>query len=234
MQAVCRFPWQISQGKRLLPCIPWYSDRGRCRVSVAEATAKVAQIQAQLSGWYTKFNDRLASAYDPDLNRTVYRNLGRVNKWGIDASLAYSAAKELTIYAFGSWNKSKIQDDVLNGECNSAQVTAGTFGCTTVGIRPEHLEIVGNSGGQWTGNVIHTEKLGADSFLYLDVGGDEPVERAQALEVLAGVMDGLVQALRAVFEGHDRLGELFGGQVGQRDRIHYQVLRSAAGSLSGG
>jgi multiple sugar transport system ATP-binding protein len=52
---------------------------------------------------------------------------------------------------------------------------AEPFGCTTVGIRPEHLEIVGNSGGQWTGNVIHTEKLGADSFLYLDVGGDEPM-----------------------------------------------------------
>jgi multiple sugar transport system ATP-binding protein len=49
------------------------------------------------------------------------------------------------------------------------------FNCTTVGIRPEHLEIVGNGGGQWTGSVIHTEKLGADSFLYLDIGDDEPM-----------------------------------------------------------
>ena len=52
---------------------------------------------------------------------------------------------------------------------------AAPFNCATVGIRPEHLEIVGNGGGQWTGTVIHTEKLGADSFLYLDVGGDEPM-----------------------------------------------------------
>jgi multiple sugar transport system ATP-binding protein len=52
---------------------------------------------------------------------------------------------------------------------------AAPFNCTTVGIRPEHLEIVGNGGGQWTGTVIHTEKLGADSFLYLDVGGEEPM-----------------------------------------------------------
>ena len=51
---------------------------------------------------------------------------------------------------------------------------AAPFGCTTVGIRPEHLEIA-EAGGQWTGTVIHTEKLGADSFLYLDIGSDEPL-----------------------------------------------------------
>ncbi|WP_246104869.1 TonB-dependent receptor [Sphingomonas xanthus] len=91
------------------------------------------KVQAQLSAWYTKFDDRLASAFDPDLNQTVFRNLGRVNKWGIDGSLAYAPIKELTIYTFGSWNKSKIKDDVANGACNSAQVTNGTFGCTVVG-----------------------------------------------------------------------------------------------------
>ena len=48
-----------------------------------------SKIQAQLSGWYTKFTNRTASAFDPELNLSVFRNLGTVNKWGIDGSVAY-------------------------------------------------------------------------------------------------------------------------------------------------
>jgi iron complex outermembrane receptor protein len=75
-----------------------------------------SKVQAQVSTWYTRFTDRLASAYDPELNATVYRNLGRVNKWGIDGSVAYQPIKEVTLYAFGSWNKSKIKDNILLSE----------------------------------------------------------------------------------------------------------------------
>jgi iron complex outermembrane receptor protein len=74
-----------------------------------------SKIQAQLTGWYTKFNNRLASAYDPELNDTVYRNLGRVNKWGVDGSIAYEPVRELTLYAFGSWMRSKIKDNIQIG-----------------------------------------------------------------------------------------------------------------------
>nr|WP_294849454.1 TonB-dependent receptor [uncultured Sphingomonas sp.] len=84
-----------------------------------------SKIQAQLAGWFTKFNDRLASAYDPELDRSVYRNLGRVDKYGVDGSIAYTPAKEFTVYAFGSWNKSKIKDNVQIGggtgfDCDNA------------------------------------------------------------------------------------------------------------------
>jgi len=75
-----------------------------------------SKIQASLAGWYTKFNNRLASAYDPELDKTVYRNLGRVNKWGIDGEIAYEPIRELTLYAFGSWMRSKIQDNIQIGK----------------------------------------------------------------------------------------------------------------------
>jgi len=74
-----------------------------------------ANIQAQLSGWYTHFTNRQASAFDPELNVSVFRNLGTVNKWGIDGSIAYEPIKQITLYAFGSWNKSKIQDNIQTG-----------------------------------------------------------------------------------------------------------------------
>jgi len=84
-----------------------------------------SKIQAQFAGWFTKFNDRLASAYDPELDRTVYRNLGRVDKWGIDGSIAYEPIRELTLYAFGSWMRSKIKDNIQIGRFGSgaSQVT---------------------------------------------------------------------------------------------------------------
>ncbi|MNT74375.1 hypothetical protein D3C72_2131890 [compost metagenome] len=42
------------------------------------------------------------------------------------------------------------------------------------------------------------------------IGGDEPVERTYALETFAGVVDGLVHAIRAKSQDLDRLLELFG------------------------
>ncbi|HEV7346108.1 MAG TPA: ABC transporter ATP-binding protein [Devosia sp.] len=51
---------------------------------------------------------------------------------------------------------------------------AQVYNAETVGIRGEHITIV-PSGGTWTGTVIHTENLGADSYVYLEMGTEEPV-----------------------------------------------------------
>ncbi|ODT82947.1 MAG: sugar ABC transporter ATP-binding protein [Pelagibacterium sp. SCN 64-44] len=51
---------------------------------------------------------------------------------------------------------------------------AAVHGASTIGIRGEHIAIV-PEGGEWSGTVIHTENLGADSYVYLDMGTEEPV-----------------------------------------------------------
>nr|WP_295890320.1 ABC transporter ATP-binding protein [uncultured Devosia sp.] len=51
---------------------------------------------------------------------------------------------------------------------------AKTFNADTVGIRGEHITIVPDN-GTWSGTVIHTENLGADSYVYLEMGTEEPV-----------------------------------------------------------
>ena len=51
---------------------------------------------------------------------------------------------------------------------------AAAFDAHTVGIRGEHLTIVPEN-GTWSGKVIHHENLGADSYVYLDIGTGEPV-----------------------------------------------------------
>jgi multiple sugar transport system ATP-binding protein len=50
---------------------------------------------------------------------------------------------------------------------------AQAFPAPYVGVRPEHLEIVADQGGVWTGVAVHSECLGADSFTYLEVGEEE-------------------------------------------------------------
>jgi len=51
---------------------------------------------------------------------------------------------------------------------------AEPFGAHTVGIRGEHL-VIKPGDGVWNGKVIHTENLGADSYVYLEMGTEEPV-----------------------------------------------------------
>jgi len=74
-----------------------------------------SRIQGSLSAWYTNYTDRLASAYDVELDRTVYRNLGKVERYGVDGSLAYRPIDPVFLYVWGSYLWSKIKDDVQTG-----------------------------------------------------------------------------------------------------------------------
>ncbi|MDH7638993.1 TonB-dependent receptor [Sphingomonas oryzagri] len=110
-----------------------------------------SKIQAQLSGWYTNFKNRLASSYDPVEDITVYRNLGTVHKYGIDGSISYQPIQQISLYAFGSYLKSKILDNVeatattvynTAGKRESGSPTytfgaraQGNFGPVTLGIQ---------------------------------------------------------------------------------------------------
>ena len=103
------------------------------------------KVQAQISVWHTDFKNRSASAFDPDLNATVFRNLGSVEKYGVDGSFAYSPIKQFTLYTFGSWNKSKIQDNIqiatlpIGVTCDNITPTTPTAlrSCAFTSGRPE-------------------------------------------------------------------------------------------------
>ena len=94
---------------------------------------KTGRIQASLAGWYTQYTNRLASFYDPILDQSVFRNLGKVDKYGLDASVSYQPNRNLFLYVFGSVLESNIRDDVQGGNCSPAQVVSGQYGCTVAG-----------------------------------------------------------------------------------------------------
>ncbi|MDB6180574.1 ABC transporter ATP-binding protein [Paracoccus fistulariae] len=47
--------------------------------------------------------------------------------------------------------------------------------CKTLGIRPEHIDVVAEGSGEWSGEVVHAEDLGSDNFLFVEIGAEEPL-----------------------------------------------------------
>ena len=90
-------------------------------------------IQAQVTGWFTRYDNRLAVAYDPELDEAIFRNLGRVDKYGIDGSIAWTPTTNALLYVFGSINESEIKNDISGGVCVAGRNVV--YGCdaTTVG-----------------------------------------------------------------------------------------------------
>jgi multiple sugar transport system ATP-binding protein len=53
---------------------------------------------------------------------------------------------------------------------------ADAYRASTIGIRSEHVEITGpGNGAVWSGTVMHEEKLGSDSYIFVDIGAEEPM-----------------------------------------------------------
>ncbi|MGN6101403.1 MAG: ABC transporter ATP-binding protein [Devosia sp.] len=51
---------------------------------------------------------------------------------------------------------------------------AAKYGASTIGIRSEHIDI-NETNPMWSGEVVHAEKLGSDSYIFVDIGSEEPL-----------------------------------------------------------
>ncbi|TGP24152.1 MULTISPECIES: ABC transporter ATP-binding protein [unclassified Mesorhizobium] len=88
-------------------------------------------------------------------DKIVVLNAGRIEQIGSPMELYNSPANDFVAGFIGS-PKMNFIDGAKLGET-----------AKTVGVRPEHLTVDGNSGA-WKGTVVHAEHLGADTNLYLD------------------------------------------------------------------
>ena len=86
-------------------------------------------IQGELSGFYNQYKNRLASAYDPVLDVNVIRNLGSVKKYGVDGYVSIQPIPQFQLYAFGSYLKSEIRDNIEIGKnTDGSSIVALTAG----------------------------------------------------------------------------------------------------------
>lgn len=85
---------------------------------------KTRTIQAAVTPWYSEYKNRIVSAYVIECDCSVDTNLGNVKKWGVDANIGFQPIDQVSLYAFGSYIGSEIQDDVI-GANGAITATAG-------------------------------------------------------------------------------------------------------------
>ena len=82
------------------------------------------EITASVAFWYNEFQNRIVSAFDPDLGVFVDRNIGAVTLQGFDAEIGWRVTEEFFLYASTSYNDSEVGSDVPLG-ATSRLPTAG-------------------------------------------------------------------------------------------------------------
>lgn len=123
-------------------------------------------------------------------DRIVVLNEGKVEQVGAPLEL-YKHPCNLFVAGFiGSPKMNFLAGEVT--QCDSREVTVTLRGgatitvqrencplgegqAVTLGLRPEHVRQPAGSAGDIDGEVIAVEHLGAESFVHLDYGGDEPL-----------------------------------------------------------
>jgi iron complex outermembrane receptor protein len=62
--------------------------------------------------WSNNFQNRIVSAFDPDLGFSVDRNVGDVKLWGFDAQAGWTPNADFSLYSSISYTNSELQDDL--------------------------------------------------------------------------------------------------------------------------
>lgn len=70
-------------------------------------------LVASAALWQSHYENRIVTAFDPDLGLSVDRNVGTVNLYGFDGSLGVRAGSDWKLYATASYNHSRIENDIL-------------------------------------------------------------------------------------------------------------------------
>jgi len=119
---------------------------------------------------------------------------GRVEQVGTPAEL-YESPNSIFVAGFIGSPKMNFLDGAF----------AARHDCATLGIRSEHVEIVPEGTGEWSGTVVHAEDLGSDNYLFVQIGATEPliVRRAGKLDISLGT----TVALRPLPQHLHRFGE---------------------------
>lgn len=59
-------------------------------------------------------DNRIVSAFDEDLGQFVDRNVGSVERWGVEGSIGWAPFERLSMYASATYMQTELQDDYVN------------------------------------------------------------------------------------------------------------------------
>ena len=114
---------------------------------------RTARLQAQLSGYYVNYNNRIVSATDldplsPTFNSSIDRNVGRARAYGFEGSVSYKPVNDLSLYGYLGYTNSRIKNDVLGLATATAAATSPCPVGTPVGTRCS-IVLVNSAGAQF-------------------------------------------------------------------------------------
>ncbi|MGY5776459.1 ABC transporter ATP-binding protein [Rhizobium sp. LEGMi135b] len=147
------------------------SLRSQMRMELTELHAKLGATMIYVT------HDQVEAMTMAD--KIVVLNGGRIEQIGTPMGLYHNPATPFVAGFIGSPKMNLFEGEVAARE-----------GCTTYGIRPEHIALSAAE-GKWQGRVRHIERLGADTVVHLDVpeltslvartDGDRPIQIGEAL-----------------------------------------------------
>lgn len=147
------------------------SLRSQMRMELTELHAKLGATMIYVT------HDQVEAMTMAD--KIVVLNSGRIEQIGTPMGLYHNPATPFVAGFIGSPKMNLFEGEIAARE-----------GCTTYGIRPEHIALSAME-GKWQGRVRHIERLGADTVVHLDVpeltslvartDGDRPIQIGEAL-----------------------------------------------------
>ncbi len=129
------------------------SLRAQMRMELTELHAKLGATMIYVT------HDQVEAMTMAD--KIVVLNGGQIEQIGAPMELYNHPASPFVAGFIGS-----PKMNLFDGELAKA------MGCTTYGIRPEHIT-VSQDQGQWRGRILHIEKLGADAILHCEIASAE-------------------------------------------------------------
>ena len=89
-----------------------------------------SRIQAQLAGWKIDYSNRIVSSFNPDLGISLDRNVGKVDSYGADGSIAFKPTRTVTLIALASYIHAELKQNVVLGTTTAATPPAGLIFCS--------------------------------------------------------------------------------------------------------
>jgi len=87
------------------------------------------RVQAQIAGWKIDYSNRIVSSFNQELGISIDRNVGKVNTYGFDASIAFRPVRPLALLALASYIHTELQDNIPIGVSTAAALPGGLIFC---------------------------------------------------------------------------------------------------------
>ena len=88
------------------------------------------RVQATLAGWKINYQNRIVTSFNQDLGISVDRNVGKVNTYGFDGSIAFKPMRSLTLLALASYIHTELKDNIAIGTSTAAALPSGLIFCS--------------------------------------------------------------------------------------------------------